>query len=299
MLGINRIQISHELLCQVADIDAFKGFWSGVERHSTGLKLLGDVAEHGADFSDVLGLLKTQAIDRNIILALYRTQAGDAAAEFRDAVVPLEIEDASQSVGIIDVAAVKDIAPLLDKLCDWVNGALGDGGETHPLFVAAVFVAVFLQIAPFARGNVKLVRFLLMLILLKAGYVYAPYVSLAPMMEARAEAFYRALRDNQASLEAGKPDWRGWLGFFLGLLAAQKDVLQARLEADVVEVKDMPELSTRILALFKDHQRLQMNDIMRMTRGRRATIKLRLKELLGAGYLHRHGGGRSTWYSLV
>jgi DeoR/GlpR family transcriptional regulator of sugar metabolism len=56
--------------------------------------------------------------------------------------------------------------------------------------------------------------------------------------------------------------------------------------------------SARILALFQQHQRLQMKEIITLTNGRRATIKLRLNELSEAGYLKRYGAGRSTWYAL-
>jgi len=187
---------------------------------------------------------------------------------------------------------------LLAKLCGWVNDSL-DGEALHPLLVAAVFMSVFLQIAPFEEGNLRVVRFLLILILLKAGYTYAPYVSLTPIMDERGDEFYEALNANQDSLEAGKPDWSAWLGFFLGVLEVQKDTLYARLYGKETELNNLPALSARIMALFKAHQRLQMKEIITLTRGRRATIKLRLTELLEAGYLRRHGQGRGTWYSLV
>ena len=135
--------------------------------------------------------------------------------------------------------------------------------------------------------------------MLKAGYKYAPYVSLAPLISDRAEDFYNALKANQNSLEAGKPDWSAWLMCFLGLLESQTETLYARLYGKETELQNLPELSARIMALFKEHQRLQMKEIIKLTRGRRATIKLRLSELLEAGYLRRHGQGRGTWYSLV
>jgi len=100
-------------------------------------------------------------------------------------------------------------------------------------------------------------------------------------------------------LEAGKADWTAWLSFFLTVLEIQKETLYLRLYSKETELQNLPALSARIMALFKEHKRLQMKQIIKLTNGRRATIKLRLSELLEAGYLVRHGQGRGTWYSLV
>ena len=298
MLGINQIKITHSVLRQIADIDTFNGYWHGLEKHTTGLSLLSDVAEHNSELAKILNALKEQPITLDIILALYATQSKTSSSEFRKNLIPLEIQKNNIPIGMLDVAAAEDIEPLLSKLCDWTNDALNEQ-DLHPLLIATVFTAIFLQISPFNHGNQALLRFLLIILLLKAGYTYAPYISLAPIMEEQAEALHAALKNNQQSLEAGKPQWEDWLNVFLTILQTQKDILQTRIDGNTSEIKDIPELSARILALFQNHKRLQMKEIIRLTNGRRATIKLRLKELQEAGHLHRHGGGRSTWYSLV
>jgi DNA-binding Lrp family transcriptional regulator len=61
----------------------------------------------------------------------------------------------------------------------------------------------------------------------------------------------------------------------------------------------LPTLSGKIMKLFEDNQRLQMTQILKMTRAKRSTLKLRLHELVDAGYLKRYGQARSTWYSLA
>ena len=145
----------------------------------------------------------------------------------------------------------------------------------------------------------RIARFLLVLILLKANYMYAPYASLSPIIQDNALTFFDALRNNQESLETGKADWNEWLNAFLGILQTQKNILHTRLYDKKTEMSNLPALSSRIMALFKQHKRLQMNEIIKLTNGRRATIKLRISELLEQGYLKRHGQGRATWYSLV
>ena len=139
----------------------------------------------------------------------------------------------------------------------------------------------------------------MMLIMLKSGYAYAPYVSFTKIMDTHAEDLYTALRDNQASLEEGVPVWHEWISVFLDLLVDQKNVLHDRLYAKETELKDLPKLSAKIMTLFRTHQRLQMKEIIKLTNGRRATIKLRLQELVDDGYLKRRGAGRGTWYALT
>ncbi|MFK7839319.1 MAG: Fic family protein [Bdellovibrionales bacterium] len=299
MLGINAIHITPEVLRQVSSIDEFKGLWTGLDKHTTGLHLLGDVADYGAKFEAVLKPLKDQPITSDIVRILHANQMGEKGqSDFRHVDLDLALPNSKSPTGHIHTAISEDIEPLLAKLCGWVNESL-DRGTLHPLLVAAVFMSVFLQIAPFQAGNIRVVRFLLILILLKAGYTYAPYVSLASIMDERGDAFYAALYANQNSLEAGQPDWSQWLAFFLNSLEVQTCTLYERLYGKETELQNLPALSAKIMVLFKEHKRLQMKQIIKLTRGRRATIKLRLSELLEAGYLRRYGQGRGTWYSLV
>lgn len=299
MIGINKIKITPSVLRRVSEIDEFKGLWRGLEKHTTGLQLLGDVADYGANFAQVLGPLESKPLTVDVLRLLNGAELrrGEMSS-LREEDMTLNIAGSDDFSGALAVAEPAMVAPLLERLVRWVNETLAEG-EVHPLLVAAMFMSIFLQIAPFREANVGVARFVVMLIMLKSGYTYAPYASLSPLMDDRAEEIYRALRHNQDSLEAGNPDWSLWLNCFLGLLAGQKDVLHARLYGKEAELKNLPALSARIMALFKNHQRLQMKDIELLTYGRRATIKLRLAELVKNGYLVRHGQGRSTWYALT
>lgn len=299
MLGINKIKITPSVLRQVSEVDEFKGLWRGLERHTTGLQLLGDVADYGANFAQVLGPLEARPITVDVIRLLNGAELKRAGASaLRGEDITLTIAGGEGFSAELAVADPGMIEPILERLTGWVNEALTEG-EIHPLLVAAMFMSIFLQIGPFKEANIGVARFVVMLIMLKSGYTYAPYASLGPLMDERAEEFYKALKHNQDSLEAGSPDWSLWLDCFLGLLTEQKNILRSRLYGKEAELKNMPALSARIMALFKNHQRLQMKDIELLTYGRRATIKLRLSELVKNGYLVRHGQGRSTWYALT
>jgi Fic family protein len=163
----------------------------------------------------------------------------------------------------------------------------------------AVFSAIFLQIGPFEKGNQKLIRLLMTLMMLKAGYAYAPYINIEHILIERSAAYYNALHKVQESIEEGRMDFEPWILFVLDCLKAQKDELEFRLKRSTKDLSNMPKLSIKVMKLFYKHERLQMKEIERLTRGRRSTLKLRLGELVDDGYLKRHGQARSTWYSKI
>ena len=289
------IRITPETLLSACEVDEFKGFWSALDRHTTSLNLLGDVASHGSDFKQVLGPLKDQGITLEIIRILHALQMGKrGVSEYRKENKPLIIEGG----GEIDAASPEQIEKLMGKLVGWLNKAMEEG-EQHPLISIAAFTAVFLQISPFDEGNLKTARFIVLLLMLKAGYNYAPYLPLDHIMNDESGMIFRALRHNQESLEQGKPDWSLWLRCFFVLLRKQKELLEQRIDQKQKSLKHLPTLSGRIMNLFEQNQRLQIHQIIKMTRGRRSTVKLRLAELVSDGYLKRYGQARSTWYSLA
>jgi DNA-binding IclR family transcriptional regulator len=57
-------------------------------------------------------------------------------------------------------------------------------------------------------------------------------------------------------------------------------------------------LSVEIIALFKNHARLDAGRIEELTGANRSTLKVRLRELVIAGRLRKHGKARATWYSI-
>ena len=298
MIGLENIKITPEILTRISEIDEFKGLWMGLEHYTTGLQVLAEVAEHGANFRAVFDPLKAQTITSEMIHLVHKSQKTGAASAYKDRETTLPIPKGGQIVGELETAAPEDVEPLITKLVEWLNESL-DRRDLHPLLTTAIFTAVFLQISPYEEGNLRVVRFLILLLMLKSGYSYAPYVKLDTIMNDRAEMLHKALSHNQESLENGRPDWSEWLRCFFIMLQDQAEMLHKRLSRKDEEVKDMPTLSADILGLFERHKRLQMGQIVKLTLGRRATVKIRLNELLDAGYIKRHGRGRSTWYGLV
>ena len=198
----------------------------------------------------------------------------------------------------LNVASAKEVRSLMPRLMTWTAEAF-EKKELHPLFIIAIFTAVFLQFCPFEKGNQRLARLLIILLMFKEGYSYSPYSTLDALLQERAAEYYKALKHTQEGLAKGKIDWDVWLEFFFELLKAQKDKLKDRVDRGSAEIVNMPALSTKVLKLYDKHDRLSMKDIERLTRGKRSTLKLRLAELVKGGYLMRHGQARATWYSRV
>jgi Fic family protein len=160
---------------------------------------------------------------------------------------------------------------------------------------------IFLAIHPFQDGNGRLSRVLTTLLLLRAGYAYVPYASLERVIEDNKDLHYRALRRTQTTLKDEAADWEPWVGFFLRCLKKQKDGLALRLDRERIAQRgedELSDLSRRVLDALRAQDRLTIAQLAAITGANRNTLKVRLRELVSAGRVRRHGKARATWYSL-
>jgi Fic family protein len=186
----------------------------------------------------------------------------------------------------------------MEALLDWHRRAEHDSG-LHPLLRVGIFVVMFLAIHPFQDGNGRLSRVLTMLLLLRAGYSYAPYSSLESLIEQSKEAYYLALRRTQTSWQQGQPDWDAWLVFFLRTLHRQTQVLQQRVAGQKPAAGGSVVLSPearKVLSLFDGRETLTTRVTVEITGIALSTVKVRLKELLAAGVIEAYGRGKATFY---
>ncbi len=168
-----------------------------------------------------------------------------------------------------------------------------EGQEHHPLLVIAAFVLRFLAIHPFQDGNGRLSRALTTLLLLRSGYAYVPYSSMEKIIEDNKIEYYKALRTAQTE-DALLP----WAKFFLNCLTAQKNTLARKMEHEK-EIAALPQLSSQLVELARDHGRLTMKDAVKSTGANRNTLKVHLRDLVKSGRLIRKGTGRGSWYELA
>lgn len=207
--------------------------------------------------------------------------------------------DGNQVGVVFETATPFDTPREMEDLVAWARKAIDEESQ-HPLLIVAVFVVCFLAIHPYQDGNGRLSRVLTTLLLLRAGYAYAPYASLERVIEENKDLYYKALRRTQTTLKSDAPDWEPWIGFFLRCLKKQKDVLAVRIDRERTEQAgsaELSELSARIIALVKKKGRLSAPQIEELTGANRNTLKVRLRELVAAGLIRQHGKARATWYS--
>ncbi len=202
-----------------------------------------------------------------------------------------------KSVGVIfQTASPFDTPFKMQELVAWTREAMADRAW-HPLIVVGLFVVVFLEIHPFQDGNGRLSRVLTTLLLLQAGYGYAPYSSLESVVEANKEGYYLGLRRTQGTLTCDDPDFEPWLLFFMRSLKKQKDRLAEKIAREPGAEGLHPD-AIKILEEARRAGRITTGAAEKLTGAPRPTVKTRLGELVKRGLLRRQGQGRGAWYGL-
>jgi Fic family protein len=342
------LEVSHEALNLIAEVDEFKGKWEVVRtlsperlralRHvatiesigsSTrieGVKLtdreiealLSNLERHGfrsRDEEDVAGyagamdlvfgswealpLTENHVKQLHSVILKFSTKDEHHRGQYKK--LPNNViayDGEGKEIGVIFETTPPFQTPWeMEDLVRWTNRAL-DEKILHPLLAIAAFVVRFLAIHPFQDGNGRLSRVLTTLLLLRRGYLYVPYASLESVIEENKDLYYAALRRTQGTLKQERPDWEPWVLFFLRSLKKQKDNLAAKLNRERVLAESLSPLSLDILSLLREHQRLAISDIERLTGANKNTLKVRLRELTGFQHISKHGKGKATWYTL-
>ncbi len=218
----------------------------------------------------------------------YKTNTNSVAA----------FDEDGRQVGIVfETATPFDTPRLMTEIVEFVNEAL-ETKHTHSLLVVAIFVVVFLEIHPFQDGNGRLSRVLTTLLLLRTGYVYVPYSSLESVIEQSKEGYYLALRQTQGTIRAEKPNWQPWIIFFLRALQQQKKRLEKKVEREKIVLSTLPEISVQILEQAREHGRVTIGEMVKLTGISRNTLKEHFRQLIERNHLVLNGSGRGSWYSL-
>lgn len=206
-------------------------------------------------------------------------------------------EDGKQVGIVFETATPFETPRLMRDLVEWTREEL-ESSRLHPLLVIAVFVVRFLAIHPFQDGNGRLSRILTTLLLLRAGYAYVPYCSLESIIEKNKERYYLSLRQTQATLRSDVVNWQPWFLFFLQALSQQTQALSKKVERERLVMVSLPEPALRILEYAKEHGRVNIGDMAKLTGINRNTLKGYFRRLVADGHLILHGEKRGAWYTL-
>jgi len=205
------------------------------------------------------------------------------------------IDEAGQSIGILFETTSAFLAPNeMQELVGWTQDAL-DKKTFHPLLVIGNFLVEFLKIHPFQDGNGRLSRVLTNLLLLKAGYLYAPYVSHEKLVEDNKPDYYFALRQSQKTIGTEKEDIGAWLEFFLSMILDQSQRAVDLLSKESVE-KFLSKKQLVVWNYLKKAEVVSTGDIVKKTKVARGTVKQAIEVLLRLKKIERIGLGRSSRY---
>ena len=218
----------------------------------------------------------------------YKTQPNNVTAFDQD----------EKRVGVVfETATPFATRARMSELVVWTSHAF-KSRQLHPLLTAAIFTVIFLEIHPFQDGNGRLSRVLTTLLLLRAGYSYVAYSSLESVIEQSKEGYCLALRQTQVTIRTDAPNWQPWASFFFRALQQQMKRLAKKVEREKIVLAVLPELSLRIIEHAREHGRVSISDIVKLTGTSRNTLKPHFRQLLAQGHLALHGGGRGAWYAL-
>jgi predicted HTH transcriptional regulator len=74
--------------------------------------------------------------------------------------------------------------------------------------------------------------------------------------------------------------------------------LAAKVEREKRVIAALPELAVQILDHARNHGRVTMGDMIRLTGANRNTLKEHFRKLVENGHVVRHGNGKGSWYAL-
>lgn len=216
--------------------------------------------------------------------------------KLKNSVVALDV-NGRQLAGLSATASPFDTPRFMTELVAWFLEA-EQSKRTHPLLLIATFVAVFLEIHPFQDANGRLSRLLTTLLLLRAGYAFAPYSSLDVVIESRMEGYCQALRKTQSTIRTAHPKLQPWILFFLRAIRQQVRNLVLRIDEDDAREIRIPATADQIVGYVRLHGRVTIAEMARASGVSRNTLKDRFRRLVGNNHLVRRGHGKGSWYSL-
>lgn len=204
-------------------------------------------------------------------------------------------DSTGETVGIMFETTPAYLTPkAMMELIEWVQGALSSG-QNHPLIVIGAFIVEFLKIHPFVDGNGRLSRILTNLLLLKAGYAYAPYLSHEKIIEANKAEYYIALRKSQATFGTDVESVTVWLEFFLNVSLEQAKQAIALLEGEDIEKLLSPQ-QLKVWSYLSEIHEATPGAISEATGVARPTVSQALDRLLDMKKIERIGRGSTTRY---
>ncbi|MCB0324776.1 MAG: Fic family protein [Bdellovibrionales bacterium] len=189
------------------------------------------------------------------------------------------------------------VASRLEELMEWIEREL-DSGDFHPLTVIGTFHLLFLHIHPYPRANHRLALLLTWQLLVDHGFSFVAHRHFAPLFAESNDQYFGALRQAEKSVYQNWSTLNIWLEYFLETLAEASHHLMDESERNVASAR-LSRVQQQIMTVVRQQGAVSRERIVSATGINLSTVKYNLSVLAQRGHLKRHGGGRTTSYSLV
>lgn len=258
--------------------------------------LIGRIFDHYKD----LKLTENNILHFHSILLNYSEKDQPHKGKYKPADNAVEaVNEKGERVIVFKATPPYLVKPELEASIDWTVNEL-DKKELHPILVIANFIFEFLAIHPFSDGNGRLSRALTNLLLLRADYVYVPYVSLDEIIEDTRSEYYIALNATQNKHRTDNEDITPWLNYFLDTLLTHTEKARQLMQGEHPEMF-LSESQEQVLAFFKADEALSISDIGEKLHddASRETTKKILARLVELRLIELIGRGRGARYTRV
>ncbi|MSQ29971.1 MAG: Fic family protein [Dehalococcoidia bacterium] len=195
-----------------------------------------------------------------------------------------------------------EVRALMDNLLQWMRT---ERQEIHPLVLAAVAHAEFINIHPFDDGNGRVGRALTSYLLMRSGWRLRGFVRAEQVFGTDVEAYYAQLRKFGERYPARSVDFTEWAQWFLSGLRwwIQSRITDQATLGIVQEVFGLtleslgiPRRSALALLYISLFESATSDAYSTEASVSHATAVSDLNALVRAGYLRRDGAGRATRY---
>ncbi len=225
--------------------------------------------------------------------------AGGEPTPWREISLDREAFDAEgQATGFVfSTLPPRMVEEKTDQALTWLEFE-SRAGQNHPILVIGTFLAVLLAISPFERGNGRLMRVLMTLLLRRAGYDHVRLASFETHIEESRERFYSSYDQAHTRIWTAEADVEPWIRYFLEILDRQRERIETKLELERSLV-DFPPLQRAILEAVREHGSADAGLLIAKTGANRNTLKDNLRRLVERGLLEKTGQRRGARYRLA
>lgn len=195
----------------------------------------------------------------------------------------------------LDFVPALEIPESIDRLCmayhDAVNGQGADA-----LLLIPMFVLDFLCTHPFRKGNGRMSRLLMLLLLYQTDYIVGRYISMEKLMEETKDLYCASLWESAGKWYEGENDYQPFVNYILGVIAsAHREFLN---RTRLLEQKKIAKPGRVEEEIKNCEGMITKAEIMKRAAGvSQTTIQRTLTELVKQEKIIKIGNGRYTKYT--